>query len=360
MKYIKPFHLFETKTSKILYHGSPYIFKDFKNRETFFSDTPKFAIDYAEQKSFDSELDSEPNLYTVEVFAKIFDINKEEDYKKIYPLLPEKIEYSYNDFGFTGKAEKEEFLFNMKGFEHIEPEKEAIETPIGGKFPNPEYQAEKYIVLFKDNKYCYVELERTYHDDIYDVLQTSYNRDYLYSYKQKIKEIFNPLIELLKNYLDSAVGDKYEDSYKKVELYQKITHSPQLVDKKFMDEYNKLFSMCEQEYRKFLVDNDYCRKFILKPKVIELSDTWRFYENETITETIKKLGYCGYVAKEKKVNTYNIFNPNESCRIIKYEFSRGYEFDTFEEYKKFITFANEQYKKNKYDSYESYKLFKNL
>lgn len=360
MKFIKPFHLFETKTSKILYHGSPYIFKDFKNRETFFSDTPKFAIDYAEQKSFDSELDSEPNLYTVEVIAKIFDINKEEDYNKIYPLLPEKIEYSYNNFGFTGKVEKEEFLFNMKGYEHIEPHKEATETAVGDTFPNPEYPSESFIVIKKDKNYSYVKLKRMYYDDIYETLQSSYVDRYFYSSKEKIKDIFKPLIELLKNYLDSVIGNKYEDSYKKVELYQKIINSPQLVDKNFIGEYNKLFKICEEKYRNYLVDNEYCRKFILKPEVIELSNTWRFYENETITETIKKLGYCGYVAKEEKVNTYNIFNPSESCRIIKYEFPRGYQFDTFEDYKKFNVFANQEYKKNKTDRYDSYQLFKKL
>ena len=40
-----------------------------------------------------------------------------------------------------------------------------------------------------------------------------------------------------------------------------------------------------------------------KCKVEKLSDTWRFYENQTVSDIIQDLGYCGYVALEKNVNT---------------------------------------------------------
>ena len=363
MKYIKKFNTFllkENKTDKILYHASPYIFADFKDTDTFFSETKEFAIDYSNQKSFDSGLDNEPNLYTVQLHCEIFDINNKTDYDKLNHILPEKVSYYYNDFGFSGEVPKEDLLYNMKGFELITPDEKISKLNVGDNFPDPSYEIDKLLIIKKDDNYIYTTNLRHYKDKIESVFRNTYDPSYSsLNGDFKVREIFKPVINLTKDYINDIIeNDKTKSIYGDgIVIYRNIISDSPKIDKSFLKKWNDLYKECEEKYRNYLIDKEYYSKFHIKETVVPLHDTWRFYENETIIEAIKKLNYKGYVAKEKNVKTYNIFDPKINVSIIEYEFPEGYKFKSIEEYRDFKRFYEESYKKDKISRYDAYMLW---
>lgn len=89
--------------NKKLFHGSPYRFKQFSQRLTFFSETREFASNYASQKSMDYAMDREPNLYEVEVLEDIFDILDDNDFEKFKNKLPEKTKVKPHKFPYFNR-----------------------------------------------------------------------------------------------------------------------------------------------------------------------------------------------------------------------------------------------------------------
>jgi len=122
MKHLKTYKIFEAKMVKVLYHGSPYMFKSFKPTTTFFSDTEKFALEYAETKSMDYAIDNSPNIYTVKVKTELFDVNNKKDFKLLEEELPDSIEVFLTNFPMGTKVPKEEVLNCMRGYTISEPD----------------------------------------------------------------------------------------------------------------------------------------------------------------------------------------------------------------------------------------------
>ena len=84
MKHLKYYKTFERILADFtLYHGSPYLFENFKNRTTYFSDNPKFAWEYADEKSFDAAMDAEPIIYKCKLNGEIFDATIDEHLQKL-------------------------------------------------------------------------------------------------------------------------------------------------------------------------------------------------------------------------------------------------------------------------------------
>ena len=189
----------EGKLSKILYHGSPYVFKNFSNKTTFFTDDKTFAVDYSEQKSFEGAMDASAKLYTVEVIGNIFDATNEKELTNIEKILPSEIEYSYNNFGFNAKVPKKEFLLNLTGYDIIEPIDNINDLEIGDTFPDPTYPVEEFIIIKKDEKNVYVILEKRLKQEIFDSLISNKDVKELVINFAKEKENTVQLTKMLSN-----------------------------------------------------------------------------------------------------------------------------------------------------------------
>lgn len=177
--YIKRYTQFlnEKLNDKILYHGSPSVFKEFINKVSFFSDAKKFASDYSDQKSFDGGMDSDTNVYTVKVNCNIFDINDASDYAKMENKLPPEISYSYNNFGFDTTVKKEDFIMNLKGKHTVEPLENISTYEIGDEFPSPQYHLDIYVVLNKDDDFVYVYNKKFIEDRISKKFKLKNNKE---------------------------------------------------------------------------------------------------------------------------------------------------------------------------------------
>jgi len=358
MKYLKTsFKKFinESTTDKILYHGSPYRFESFRPTTTFFTDDRSFAEDYSDQKSFDAEMDSETNIYTVKLLGNIFDASDEKELKELSMTLPESIKFSYNNFGFIAELPREEFLLNMRGYDVIEPLEGINNMEIGDTFPDPMYDREDFMIVKKDNKHAFV------------INKQRFDRD-LESSIGKNKEIRDLILEFAKkqenrDYIPEHLYKAYVETFRS---------NGDWLGKPSSEEIDK-FIILEEQVRREAIESDlkkgYTKKFVLEPTEIELDNTWRYYENQTIKEAIIKLGYDGYVAKESKKNTYCIFRPDKAIEIVKYEFPIGHEFDNYDDIRNMHKFDKEIYEKikvmknynkvslfiNKYDIYRAFK-----
>ena len=57
-------------------------------------------------------------------------------------------------------------------------------------------------------------------------------------------------------------------------------------------------------------------EWAIRPIEQPIDNTWTYMENDTVFNIIKDMGYDGYVAKEDGHNTYAIFDPTKSVKII--------------------------------------------
>ena len=330
-KHLKSYLSFikEAVQSKILYHGSPYRFESFIPKTTFFSDDKQFAIDYSEQKSFEGAMDSEPNLYTVEVNGNIFDANNPKELNELSKHLPSKISYTYNNFGFSGEVDKKEFLLNLKGYDIIEPIEDINTLEIGDTFPDPNYPVEDFLVVKKDNEHIYTLDQKNLDREIEKVL----------SKDKRIKEIVEP-------FAVSNEGRKYvpEHLYKAyITTFDKGGDWLGKPSKEELERFNNVRTSIKEEVIENRIERKYTKKFVLKPTEIELDDTWRFYENDTVQKAIKKLGYDGYVALESKKKTYAIFDPSKTVEVKSYEFPLGSKFTSLDQRKRYLEFDKKIY-----------------
>jgi hypothetical protein len=351
---ITKFKLFERQLNNIiLYHGSPYLFKEFKNRLTFFSETQKFAEDYANIKSMDYALDADEVIYKCKINGFIFDINNEEHYKKLEKLVPDEIEVYLSNFPISNKVDKETLLFALKGFYNIDPNEEILKGKVGDLITNPTYYNEKFLIVKKDDDYAYT-INNNYLDE---QLRSLSNFNFGTSKRRKYFDEY-------RNYIKSVIKSKTKEHISEESLNQVFYYKP--YQKEYgitQDEIDKAKELYNIGKEKVIEDftEEYSKKWNLKPEIEELEDTWRYYENRTIEDIIKKLNFEGYVAKEKNVNTYAIFNPKESVSIINYNYY-GYDFKIFEDIKKFDIFNNKLYKHynsiSKFDRSDVYKWYK--
>ena len=366
MRYLKKYRIFEYKTDKFLYHGSPYVFKEFKNRHTFFSESKKFSIEYGETKSFDQQLDREPSIYTVVAKCDFFNIHDKNDEKKIRNILPDDIEYAYNNFGFTTQTSKDDIIMNMKGFMRAPAYEPAVKAKVGDVIDGRDYIHDKYVVFKKDKKYAYVYDKKNFgYDYTPEKIMQSYDN------------VYKPVKDFIKNYVN--LHKKNIDGYYNVHVEADIIRS--FLNNKFngypepgieeKEEFNKLHKDMVDALLKVRIEKKYYKKYNIVDIDEKLIDTWRFYENSTVTDAIIKLGYGGYISQENREKTYVVFNPLEDVNIVKYEIPEGKEFDSWEDYKKFYEYDKvlaEHIKKLKselkfkyfviYNSWDVYKYYK--
>ena len=83
--------ILEEQKEMILFHGTLYNFKKFKDRNTFFSDNPNFAYDYASTKSMDMALDEDVIILKCKFSGNLFDPRNDAEFKQLVENLPDKI-----------------------------------------------------------------------------------------------------------------------------------------------------------------------------------------------------------------------------------------------------------------------------
>jgi hypothetical protein len=350
MRVIKSYIKFNEslENRELFYHGSPYVFENFKGDVGYFTRDRKFAIEYSDQKSMDAGIDNHTNIYEVEIpkIDHIFNLENKDHYKKLYDILPDQVEWSYNNFGFTTKTPKEDILYNMKGFDIIEPLDEVLNSNVGDTFPNPEYAREKYIVLKKDDNFAYCILEDRYERFTNSIMNYAYKSSIMTN--SKLLDIFEESINYIKEYFnvvreerDSYVHDWLKAEYLNKFMGNRYTYTETFeIPEKNMKEFKAIYNK-NLESAKELIIKEYSTAFTLVEKKVELSETWRYFENNHIHDALVKLGFIGYSAKEDGIITYAIFNPNENVNIVKYNLPMP--FDNFEEYRKFNKYRNEVY-----------------
>jgi hypothetical protein len=301
--------LSETNMNLTLYHGALKSFKSFKPTTTFFSDDPNFAINYAHQKSADSQMDADPVLYTVKVTGNIFDIHNKADYKKLEAKLPDEISYYYNNYGFKATESKEEYLRSLSGIFISEPIDGVSTAKIGSKIPDPHYKQDDYIVYDIDSEYVYCYREDTYIRESAKLIS---------KYSDEFSAIYKLMSEYIKELNPNAyINNELIKQYYYVFYNKKMYASIPVPQKQYLIEFDKLHKEFEKDIIKKLVKQEYVTKFNRKTRPEKLSNTWRFYENVTTEKLIKSLGYIGYIALEDGKNTYSIFDPTKSATIIK-------------------------------------------
>jgi hypothetical protein len=348
----------EEVINKILYHGSPYRFINFKSNLTFFSETKDFASNYSSQKSLDYAMDEEPNIYEVEVLVDIFNIENKGDFEKMKNKLPEKIKVNLTNFPISTEINKDEILMNLRGFYIDKPYEEAVNAKIGDEIPT--FDKEVYVVYKTDDGFAYGFNKRNYLSYLEKAF--SYNQDN-YGYNRELLNVFKELNDFIKTYIKENTEEKYVSNYLLYDFVQMFKNKDKKIESIYIEKFNKLYEKAKIELKNKLIEKGYIKKFIRKPTKEYLEDTWRYYENDTVINIIKSLGYGGYVAKERKVNTYAIFEPDKSVKILSYEFPEGFKFKTIEEYKKYNEFSHDIYKHFgeeswKIERYNIYKMFK--
>jgi len=366
----------EEKIDKILYHGSPYVFENFKSRLTYFSDSEEFARDYADRKSFEGAMDREPNIYKVQVKTDLFDINDEQDYKKLVAKLPDTISVFFTNFPMPTDVPKNELLMGLQGYAIEQPNELMQNSKIGDsiedKFNNSNYEVFKI-----DDDFVYGFSKRYFNYAMEASLKNplDINSSSTRTLVKPFKEVRIFLKSLIKKYDEGTyASDNYiqalemsifgDSKFKLVDI--KDISNEDLIKAK------DLYENAIVELKQMLMggkdsiskwgDNSFVKKFIRKPRKVELEDTWRYYENDVVVNLIYKLGYGGYIAKEDKKNTYAIFNPEADVEIIDYKID-DLEFKTLEEFRNYQKYQKQIYEKDKKDywrinRWEMYKLFK--
>ena len=337
-KQLREVLLSEVNKTIYLYHGSPYVFEKFKNQTVFFTDNENFAIDYSEDKSFAGAMDEEPKLYKVKVHTNIFDIKDESDYKKLASVLPDEVEFVYNNFGFRATTDKEDMLLRMRGLIAIRAYEPAVNANIGDKVPDPNYDREHYIITRKEGQYAFGISNSNYKritKDLIDYVSTPFfegHKEIVENFQNGVKDIFKK--DLNKMYVSrenirDAVFDAFSNSYRLTELSDE-----------FLEKVRELYKKAESEIKSSLFTKKlkYEKGFPIEDVIEKTGDTWRYYENEIVYSLIKKLGYGGYVAQEKGVDTYAIFNPGRDVEIVEYQIPVGKKFSSWNDYKSYLVY----------------------
>lgn len=351
LKYIKLYEQMFNDT--ILYHGSPYLYEKFKQKLTFFSDNINFVKDYAEDKSSAMGLDQTPVIYECSINAKIFDATNPEHLSKLENVLPDTVKCYMTNFCFPHDFSKSDMLELLKGVDTVEPP-EFANANIGDKVPDPSYKQDLFIIVDKDVNYIYTVLDRNMRHALDDATNFTYNKkysDFFTEFKTYVKDLFKRTAP--KKYIDTDKMCRYFFDIKEYNVYDSTATD---------EEYKKGVELYDDAVAKFNIAyaEENKKKWSLKPYKIKLTDTWRYFENDVITDLIRKLGYCGYKALENGHNTYGIFDPFKSVKIISIQYD-GDKYDSISEIKEVTQLCNKIYqfdKKAYIPRWEVYKMWK--
>jgi hypothetical protein len=357
MKYLQHFKIFEKLVDKILYHGGLEgfydeetkknmfnRFKKFAPRTAYFSENPRFALDYADRKTSEGGYDADIWLYKCKFKGNLFEHDSPEDMNKLIPLIPDEIDVSHGIMWFMSrKVKRDEMIKALQGIAVIEPRPEFANANIGDKVPNPFYKSENFIVVKKDDNYVWTISEQNYRYHLrasekgYDKHFSEHAklRDIFTKWRNAIVDVYNENTGLNMKYPETKYGygdDETSVFYRLMITYLQARTKLKGMDYTFrskggqftltqeqVDHIEKLHEEAVKEFDEKIKDELHNTKWNRHVEEEKLESNWTYYENDTIQHLIEKLGYDGYVALEDKVKTFAIYHPDKTVEIIESE-----------------------------------------
>ena len=325
----------ESIGKKILYHGSLWNFDSFKPKISFFSGNPKFCYTYADTKSLDLGLDLDIIIYECEFTGTIFSYKNDEDMDKLISILPDKVKVNHGTAWFIDHDfDKQEMINKLKGFETIESVEHIKDANIGSEVHNPSYKSEIFIVVDRDEDNVYTIDKKTYKE--YLIVSSIGSQNSYYSSYNDYTSIFEPWRQEVVNIYNKnkqtnkSLSEKFYydfNRFKDTLDYCRAGHNIDYVSpysdnknlaftKEDIEKIDKIYNECLENFNKVAYKELHRKEWNRKEIKVEMNSNWNYYENETIINLIKKLGYDGYLAKEKGYNTYAIFEPNKTIKIL--------------------------------------------
>lgn len=282
----------------VVYHGSLWKFDAFGKSDEFdFSFSPKFAHEYAAQKSFEQALDLSPVLYSVYLkVEKPFDFRDEKSVDELFAKIEDK-EISFFGNVYT-KEQFKDYLMGLS-YEHTVPKADFEKAQIGMAYSRWNENVEETMSSVADAKIVYKNKDYFVALDEIDEPRRSpfssepagrVDRDDVYKQVEKLAK-------------DIDFADEY---IKKITLNTNLVKTTYEVGKGYVNEYTPY----ELTVRLRKVDN---------PKIAKKGsgyDNWSFMESSKVGDTyfldfLKENGYDGYYKQEKEQLNISVFNPEQ-------------------------------------------------
>lgn len=283
----------------VVYHGSLWKFDTFGKSDEFdFSFSPKFAHEYAAQKSFEQALDLSPVLYSVYLKAENpFDFRDE---KSVNELLKKIGDKEINFWGNKYSHEQFKDLIMGLSYENTVKNQEVFDkAEVGMAYSRYNEDVEEKMSSVADAKIVYKNKDYFVALDEIDEPRRSpfssepvgrVDRDDVYKQVEKLAK-------------DIDFADVY---IKKITLNTNLVKTTYEVGKGYVDEYTPY----ELTVRLRKVDN---------PKIAKKGagyDNWSFFEATKIGDTyfldfLKENGYDSYYKQEKEQLNISVFNPEQ-------------------------------------------------
>lgn len=282
----------------VVYHGSLWKFDTFGKSDEFdFSFSPKFAHEYAAQKSFEQALDLSPVLYSVYLkVEKPFDFRDEKSVDELFAKIGDK-EISFFGNVYT-KEQFKDYLMGLS-YEHTVPKADFEKAQIGMAYSRWNENVEETMSSVADAKIVYKNKDYFVALDEIDEPRRSpfssepagrVDRDDVYKQVEKLAK-------------DIDFADEY---IKKITLNTNLVKTTYEVGKGYVNEYTPY----ELTVRLRKVDN---------PKIAKKGsgyDNWSFMESSKVGDTyfldfLKENGYDGYYKQEKEQLNISVFNSEQ-------------------------------------------------
>lgn len=282
----------------VVYHGSLWKFDTFGKSDEFdFSFSPKFAHEYAAQKSFEQALDLSPVLYSVYLkVEKPFDFRDEKSVDELFAKIGDK-EISFFGNVYT-KEQFKDYLMGLS-YEHTVPKADFEKAEIGMAYSRWNENVEETMSSVADAKIVYKNKDYFVALDEIDEPRRSpfssepagrVDRDDVYKQVEKLAK-------------DIDFADEY---IKKITLNTNLVKTTYEVGKGYVNEYTPY----ELTVRLRKVDN---------PKIAKKGsgyDNWSFMESSKVGDTyfldfLKENGYDGYYKQEKEQLNISVFNSEQ-------------------------------------------------
>lgn len=283
----------------VVYHGSLWKFDTFGKSDEFdFSFSPKFAHEYAAQKSFEQALDLSPVLYSVYLKAENpFDFRDE---KSVNELLKKIGDKEINFWGNKYSHEQFKDLIMGLSYENTVKNQEVFDkAEVGMAYSRYNEDVEEKMSSVADAKIVYKNKDYFVALDEIDEPRRSpfssepagrVDRDDVYKQVEKLAK-------------DIDFADEY---IKKITLNTNLVKTTYEVGKGYVNEYTPY----ELIVRLRKVDN---------PKIAKKGtgyDNWSFFETTKIGDTyfldfLKENGYDSYYKQEKEQLNISVFNPEQ-------------------------------------------------
>ena len=312
-----------------LHHGTVNApFKKFRrNKVAYLSVEPQFATDYANQKSFEQQLDADIHTAKANFKGVLFDPHNKEMLKEFVKTLPDMVEVRDGLWGFGAKIPKKDFIYNMRGFIRKDPHKDTIGKKVGDTFIWTFMANNKMLIIDKDDKY----FTAVSVSDIDTSAEKALGAGEYGKVDPKYADKYNKWkddLQALSIEVDNAASDfEMEYDIDRVKMIMGYTEGLTESQKKVVNGIDEIREYVKKDIVKRAVAGEkvkgnwgtydiLSKKHFNHVEVVEdMKDNWNYMESGFIMDKLKELGYDGYQAWEKGAKTLAIFNPAKTVKI---------------------------------------------